>query len=1075
MLAQGTSASISGAVMDETGGVIPGVTVIVTNLNQGTSRTLVSDDEGRYRAPALVLGTYEVKGELVGFQTFVRSGIELTVGRNAVVDLTMSVGSIAEQVTVTGEASLVDTTEGTLGQLITQQQVLDLPLNGRDLIQLMTLEAAAINYQRGSQNNNIHGGYGINLVVAGARERSNSYLLDGADLIDHRGKLPGSVAGVQMGVDSLQEFQVMTSNFSAEYGRAGGGVITAVTKSGTNEFHGSLYEFHRNDVLDATNFFNNKNGIEKSPLRQNQFGGSVGGPIIKDRTFFFANYEGITIRSGQVLVDEVPTAEAKQGIIPVPSSGTCPNFFPFDAASGKCVIDAPGFAPGVVPTGSAPYMDLWPLPNVAGQLDFGDGTGLYTEPWSQPINGNYFVTKIDHNINDAHSIFGRYNIDYADNVQGFNTNVRVLNESKLHYMTLEEKWIVSPTLLNVIRYSLVRRHETRADDLLTPIIQDSSLWHVPNAEKLGALWVGRVLLRPSQNDDSPRKFTQNLFHFTDNVTYNRGSHSFKFGFDHKRYQYNAQSASRFGGRWDFRSFEEFTLSGPARSVAVLTPDSDSIRGLRQSVISFFLQDDLQLLPNLSVNLGLRYEFITVPDEVNGKLFNMRKLSDRDLIQVGGDTGEPYFRNPSLRNWAPRIGFAWDISGDGKTAIRGAFGMFYDQIQLSLFQQPVFAMPPTTQVVINNAPYPDPFANGTPDPGRNRTVYIFPDNGMNNPYLMKWNLNIQREIVPGTVATVGYIGSRGVNLLGLDQYSLCNPEYVGGTTDGQAFHREGCQVRSDAFLRIESRTGTRNSFYHGAVLKVNRRFSDGIALQGAYTYSRSIDDQSQSGNGGISNTFVGTIDFPDIVRGLSDFDVRHSLTVNGSWIPPGPTGGGVAQAVLGGWQINGIVNLATGNPLTVDMGRSWSFDRSPSGKGRPNLIAGESNSPVVGDGRDPDNYFDPSSFGVPAHIDDPSVIPGCGPAPNRCSVYGDLGRNTLIGPGVATFDLSLTKDFLIPQMGEQGNLQFRAEFFNIFNRANFNVPRLQAFSSSGRAVGSAGVISSTMTTERQVQLALKLTF
>ena len=762
-----------------------------------------------------------------------------------------------------------------------------------------------------------------------------------------------------------------------------------------------------------------------------------------------------------MLVDDVPTDEAKLGIFPAGSGGSCPNFFPFDAASGKCVIDAPGHAPGVVPPESQQYLYLWPSPN---SQDFGDGSAEVVIPWASPTNENYFVTKIDHNLNEQHSLFGRWTIDYSDSVQNFVHAAQTNNSSKVNYITLEEKWIASPQLLNVIRYSLVRRNEQDINDILVDI--DPSLYHIPETGQLGSMRTG--LLRATPHDDRPRKFVQNLFHFNDTVTYTRGRHSMKFGFDHKRYQYNAKSVSRWGGRWAFDDFEDFLLANPDNVTAQL-PGADFGRGLRQSIIAFFAQDDLQLRPNLTINLGLRYEFITVPDEVNGKLFNMRNLDDTELIRVGGDTGELWFPNPSLKNFAPRIGISWDPFSDGKMSIRGSYGIFHDQIALYWFQQPAFRMPPSVNVNIDDPPFPDPFANGVPLPSE-ITVYIFPDNGMNNPYLMKWNLSLQREMTPGTVATVGYIGSRGVRLPRLDQYNICYPEFL---SSGKPFFRDGCSKRSSAFNRIESRTSTVNSFYHGFVSKVVRRFTTGLSLQASYTYSRSVDDQANNGNGGIATTWQGSIDFTKANRGLSEFDVRHNFSLNGSWALPGPTGGGLAQAVAGGWQVNGILTLATGSPLSITMNRANAFDEAPSGRFFTDLVPGADNNPVLADGRDPDKYFDASSFVLPPLIDDPSI--GCGPGLDDCRAYGDVGRSTLINPGIATLDLSVNKKWPIPQLGEQGNFEFRAEFFNLFNRANFGIPEDEVFRSRGRSRSNAGQITNTNTTARQVQFALRINF
>ena len=1046
MLGQGTTGSISGTVADETGGVIPGITVTVTHVDTSNSRSVVSNDLGRYLVSNLQVGAYEVKGELAGFQTSIRTGIELTLGRSLVVNLAMTVGEISQQVTVTGEASLVETTQTSLSGLVTTTQIQDLPLNGRNFTQLTLLEASVSNAVKASSaRRTLIAGFGMDITVAGGRPNANTFLLDGTDLNDHRNKLPGSVAGIQLGVDSVAEFKMLTSNYSAEYGRAGGGVIIAITKSGTNEFHGSLFWVHRNAALDATNFFANSSGTGKDPLTRNQFGASVGGPIVQDRTFFFASWESLRDRRGQTVIMNVPTEDAKMGIIP-------------------------GQPPFTVAPEMQPYLFLYPTVN---GREFGDGRGEHAFSFSEPTDEDYFVTKIDHNLTDKHSIFGRYTIDYADNLGNSNTVVMSQTASRSHYITLEAKSIFTPNLLNVVSYALART--TQENQLLDLITIDPSLYFIPSSEKLGSIRPSG-LSQANPYDDHPRFYTQNMFQFNDTVSYNTGRHALKFGADIKRYQYNALSVSRFGARWSFDGIDEY-LRADSEVVEAQIPGADFRRGMRQTIFGFYVQDDFQLRPNLTINLGLRYEPMGGISEVNDKMSNLNPETALGLTFES--ECDCFIKNPSKKNFSPRIGLAWDPSGDGKTSIRAAYGVFHDTVALYWFQQSAFRMPPAGTVRISNPIFPDPFAAGgvpppvTPEnPSGRITAYAFPDHAMNNPYAQKWNLNIQRELVPGTVATIGYVGSRGVKLANFHQYQMCAPEF----SNGRQFYREDCSFRSPAeFPRIEVRGASASAFYHAFIGKMTRRFSQGVFLQASYTYSKAIDDMSGNSNGGEFGgvtSFQGTYDDPDLMRGLAAFDVRNNFIMNGSWaLPTNPAMGGVAGAILNGWQINGILTLSDGYPVMVSMSRRNSFAKAPSGGYTPNLIPGGDNNPVLGG---PDQYFDPSQWVLPPEIDDPSVLAGCSPAV-PCKFLGNSGRNTLIAPGVATLDFGVMKKWAMAFLGENGNFEFRAEFFNILNRTNFNTPEDEVFRSRGRVQSAAGRITSTTSTERQIQMGLKILF
>jgi len=1053
--AQGTTSSISGTIWDATDKVLPGVTVTVTHLDTSISRTLISDDAGGYRAQGRESGTYEVKAELTGFQTSIRTGIQLTVGRGALVNLILKVGEMTEQVIVSGETSPV-AWEPALSGLVTNQQIANLPLNGRNLIQLTLLEAGVSNVIRSSAfNGNIERGFGIDISVTGARPHQNSFLLDGADINGWRGKLPGSLVGVQMGVESVREVRVLTSNFSAQYGRAAGGIITAITKSGGNQFHGSLFAFHRNDNLDATDFISNSRGVGQPPLIRNQFGGSIGGPIIKDRTFFFFSYEGLRDRTGVTGIANVPTVEARQG-------------------------NLPGRPPITVEEAVKPYLDLWVLPDMCGNRpcrENGDGMAEHAVSYTQPTDENYFTARIDHSFSDNHSFFGRWTLDDADRRYGFNTVNWIQANTLAHYWTLEVKSIFTPKLLNVIRYSFIRTHQVEVNDTVIPI--DPSLWFLPEDQQLGSLWIsgagqlGSSVLSPTPSELRPFEFVQNLFQFSDGLTYTTGRQTWKVGADIRRYQYNGFRTNRIGGRYRFFDFEDFLMARPFR-VEGPFPGSDFHRGLRQWIMGFYVEDNVQVRPNFTVNVGLRYEFTTVPTEVNGKISNLRHPGDAEVTP-----GDPYFLNPSKWNFAPRVGFSWDPFGDGRTAVRSAFGLFHALVDINAFGQPYFTMPPGVQFNVSTRdfpdgqiPFPDPLAKGLP-PG-SFIAFSIPFDSIKQPYLMKWNLDLQREIFQGTLASVGYIGSRGVKLWTDSEYNICLPDF---SSDGRRFFQESCEPRSPHFSSITARKTPSSSFYHALIAKVNRRFSNDFALQVSYTFSKSIDDESgyriPSEPGGTTLIWQGTIDNQQAVRGLSDFNVQNNLVVSGSWALPGPQGSGLVTALAGGWQLHGILTLTDGYPVTPKISPSWSFDQGSFNSGYvPDLVPGGNNNPVLGG---PDHYFDLTQFALPQEVTDPSLITGCGPRPNRCRFYGNLGRNTLISPGVATLDFSLMKKWPLAFLGEAGSMTFRAEFFNIFNRANFAAPGLRMFNSRGQCCGSAGRITSTTTTARQIQLALRMTF
>ena len=1018
---QVTTATISGVVTDETGGLIPGVSIEVTNLDTGITRTTTTGDEGRYQVPNLSVGNYQVESSLPGFQTAVRTGITLTVGREALVDFALRVGEISERVTVTGEAPLVETTTAQLSALVEQQKIEDLPLNGRSYTQLALLQPGVVTLGRQSFST-IHGG-GAKLSIAGARSTNTYFYLDGTETKDSYGHTPGSAAGTTLGVDTIREFSVEVSSFSAEYGGSGG-VINSVTKSGTNEFHGSVFEYHRNSALDARNFFDtdSRTPLERSdppPFERNQFGFTLGGPIIEDRTFFFGSYEGLRERLTNTSIVTTPTAETRQGILP----------------DGPVVIH-----PEI-----RPYLDAYPLPN--GRI-FNDGTGEFTSSASRPINEDYFMVKVDHQLNDSHSLFVRYTFDDANRSQPTDF-VEFFGEAETRnqYVTIEANSTLSTVWLNTFRVGLNR---SRGGDLNISEGLDSSLVLIPFPERIPPHIRVPGVSRWGPSLQGDRFATINVFQYSDKVTYSKGRHSIRMGADLYRYQFNGVSKPRFHGRLGFATFRDY-FEGRTNLFEFMFPGTGAMRGFRQTVPAFYIQDDFQLRPNLTLNMGLRFEYSTVTTEVAGRISNLRDLVNDTELTVG----DPFFKLPK-NNFGPRFGIAWDPFGTGTTSVRAGFGLYHMQMTYVNWRFPALGNPPfTIRVQVRNPPgdFPPVIDPNAPPPTPQPAPFQFEPK---TPYMMQYNFTVQRELMPDTVLVASYVGSRGVHLGRLPNFNIADFTLL---PDGRKFWPAGAERRNPAFASMDVRQYDTNSVYSSLQLQLKKRFSDGIQFQGSYTWAHAIDMAigQEAFSGGWDAFSMDPFD-PSLDRGRSSWDIRHNFVLNFTYdLPFGRNQTGAAGKILGGWQTSGILNLHTGPPFTATVrfnnSRNLNTPAIPIPVERPNLKAGADNNPVLGG---PDRYVDSSPFEV-ADV----------------GTLGDLGRNTIDKPGHATFDFSLNKNTYV---SEQVNVQFRAEFFNIFNRANFGTPSGVVFSRPGApATNSFGRIRSTNTTSRQIQFALKILF
>ena len=1000
--AQVTTATLSGVVTDETQGAIPGATVTVRAAETSAVRVLATDGEGRYRAEGLEPGVYEVSVELAGFQTTRRPDVRLSLGQHLTLNVTIGVGRVEDVVTVTGEAPVIDTNGSSVSAVVDAQQIRELPLNGRDFSQLTLLQPGVLASPTTSRQ--VDRGMGTQVSIAGARPNQISYQLDGTDVNFQGNQSPGSAAGGQLGVETVREFQVLINNYSAEYGRSSGGIVTAITRSGTNRFRGTAFEFMRDESFDARNYFDDPNG-EIPPLDRHQFGGYLGGPVARDKVFFFASYEGLRQDRGYTSISNVPSR----------------------ATRNRTDIN-----PAI-----APFLRFFPEPN--GRET--GATGVYSTSVAEPTRENYAIGKVDYLLSSSQTISARYSWDKASVVVPQRIPLfSVDTNTKAQFLVGEHKWIITPSLLNVVKVAWNRAYEAtiNIDNVEVP----PSLFFIPGTQ-FGSLGVsGFDTLGTDTN--TPTFVDLKSLQVVQSLTWSSGAHSVKGGVNWTRWFNDQNSSFTLGGNYRFNSIENF-IQNRANTFEGQAPGSTTDRKWRQNLIGLFIQDDWSVRRTLTVNAGLRYEFITVPTEENDRVASMPDLF------TAPTTGRPLFDNPSLRNFGPRVGFAWDITGDGKNALHGGGGYFYEPILSNVYRAYGNRTPPFYSTINpRNPPFPDPTAAGAGTPLLRLDLLEY---NLENPYRVQYNLTYQREVLPRTVVTAGFLGARGYNQIRNIEWNQAIPQVL---ADGRYFFPVGGARRNPAFESMRLRTTDGRSWYKALIVGASRRFSNSLAMQASYTFGKSEDLGSQAvGSGDFDNSFQPAYGHdPGSNKGLSDYDVRHNFTFNYTWEVPLAGGAtGLTAALAQGWQFSGIVTLRSGVPFSPVLGfdRARALPRSGGAGQRPNLAAGASLNPVLGG---PDQYFDPLAFELP-----------------EAGFLGDVPRNTIIGPGYATWDASVVKNF---RAGDTRRIQFRLEVFNLLNRANFGLPAATIFDAGGR-VPNAGEITTTVGTARQIQLGLKVEF
>ena len=1097
--AQVAGATLSGTVTDASGAVVTQAQISIKNSATGIITVVPTNSAGFYVAPNLLPGSYEVVATASGFATAVRKGLTLTVGAAAVLNLTLTVGQVSQTVEVSADAVSVDLGSATIGNVVNSTTVVDMPLNGRSWTDLATLQpgVSGVETQFALTSGADRGmrGFGAQISISGARPHQNNYRLDGISLNDYANAGPGSVLGGNLGVDAIQEFSVLTSNYSAEYGKTSGGVVNAITRSGTNQFHGSVYEFVRNSALDARNFFD----TTLPPFRRNQFGGGAGGPIRKDRTFIFGDFEAVRQSKGITQVSTVPSPNARNGILAggAPLTGPCP--FP---NSTKL---APGAATVCVDNAIQKFLGLFPLPN--GALLSPD-KGRFTFAGAQIINENYFTSRVDHRFSEKDSLFGTYMYDHSEFSQPDNFDAVLLGHRvNRHFVAVEETHMFSPTVVNSARlgYNRASADIDQGIKAINPLGADTSLGAAPglNAPQvsIGGLSPG---FNGGLNTPTSAHYHWNSFQGYDDASLTRGAHSMKFGGGVERIDWNHLSSNVTGGQYNFASLSDFLNNIPSR-LKLLIPGLLSPRDIRQTIFGLYVQDDWRVRPNLTLNMGLRYEISSVPIEVQGKLPVLYNPSDPEphcgKLYSGCLAVGPYFQNPTLRNFEPRVGFAWDPFRTGKTSVRGGFGIF-DVLPLPVeFTQAQDTSSPFTvqETVTKQQGLPQgAFPGGALPylkPSALTNVYI--DRRPARNYAMQWNLIVQRELTPTLAATVGYVGSHGVHQPVKPEdmnitlpFALTPVGYV-----WPAPQASGSLINSN-FGDVRGVFYNGSSSYNALQFGVQKRMSYGIQFQTSYTWGRSIDTGSASGTG---DTFANAIASPPwfdlrLSRGLSDFNVSQILVINVTWqVPEIKSLSGPAAWLANGWELSSIYKANTGVPFSA----TWGTDGDPLGLNStdpwdvPNRLGGPGCESLINPGN-PNNYIKTQCFAVPtapsmaywSKYCDTTKIGIYGPSPSTPEPFplcfnlrGNAGRNILIGPGLSNLDFSILKNNRVRRISESFNVQFRAEFFNILNHPNFAVPvtpnNTDIFDSTGVPTGVAGLLTSTTTDSREIQFALKV--
>ena len=1018
-----TTGAIRGRVASETGEALAGVRITAEQQETGGTRTTVSGADGRFVLPSLNVGAYELRAEAEGYRLLLRS-LTLAVRETVTLELRMTAGDFSESITVTDAPPLVNTQSGDLGFLVDEKVVESLPLNGRNYTDLALLQPNVQVYLQRAGGSVVAHGPGIS--VNGKDPRANVFLLDGTLLNDFTNGPAGSAAGTALGTETIREFRVETNAYGAEYGRNSGGQISLITKSGTNDLRGSASVFHRNDAWDARNYFDTG---DKPDFERYQLAATLGGPLVEDRLFFFAGIEHLREDLGRTISTFVPDDQARLGLLP-------------DPANPGGLIDV-GVDPAVLP-----YLLAYPRQNGPS---IGGGIAQFSFPFEETLRQTFSQLRLDYTPTPSRQLMARYTLDDADQLlpTDFPQFPRSF-VSRNQFFTAEYLGIASAATLHTVRagFSGTQIGQDVQANLEQPLAP-----FVAGRETLGDIDIGGIP-RFGPQISADVSLEQDVYSLDYSLLHIRGPNLIKAGVLLERYKPREFNPTFSRGLFRFPSLRRFLENRPAIFIG-LTPEADLDRAWEYDLVAFYLQDEVRLGDRLTVNLGLRYETASVPSEAGGRDVSLRGLLDPE------PTIGPLYRNPTRDNWSPRIGFAWDPFGDGKSAVRGGFGIYYDtNIQQNLIV--TIPNPPfTPRPVIPGPSFPQP----TFDRG---SISIRPIQfDLGSPELTTWNLSVEREIPGGILVALGHVQSRGRNLLRNNDVNVPTPEIL---PDGTPFFPVGSARPNPNFSAIELKSSDGESWYRGTFVDLRKRWRGGLGFDISYMRSNA-EDTTQASTFFSDATNGTTSAFPeslgrDYNRGLSDFHAKHKATVSFIWDIPYDAGReGLAGRLLGGWQLSGIGRYRSGNPLTVFVQNNWSRSQwAPAlapgvGRDRPSYAPGRGGgNAVLGS---PDQWFDPAAF-----VLQPAGTPG------------NAGRGSLIGPDLETVDLALVKNTPWSRLGANGRMEIRIEVFNLLNRANFGTPSLIAFTGTREGeepLPTFGRIRSTVTSARQMQLGVRLVF
>jgi hypothetical protein len=1076
---QATTGQFGGTVTDVSGGSIPNARITVTNSGTGAARSVTTDQTGAYLVPLLPPGAYNVSAEAPGFKKVVQSNVELQVNQAATLNFTLEPGQVSETIEVTGAAPQLEAQSSSLGTVVNTQLTEELPLNGRNFVQLATL-SPGVNGTGYSVSGTIMSGTrpddrrpGTEIFSNGNREGSNDFLYDG---IDDNDRLTLSIV-LRPAVEAIREFKVQTNLFSADQGRNSGAVVDVVTKSGTNEVHGSAFEFLRNSAMDARNFFNAA-GTPFPSFRYNQFGGSLGGPVVipkvykgKDKTFFFMDYEGFRRNQQQVGIVTVPTVAERTG-----DFGAFPKIYdPLTTTPSGSSYTRTQFPGNIIPASrfdpiTLKMVNAYPLPQNTKL------TNNYTPNLNQVQNWDQGDIRVDHQITTNDQFFARYAIQHTNTIVppsypaatiagiphpvllGDEASFAGTSANPVQHAVADYTHIFSPTLINDLRVGFQRFRvdytlagTTPTENLGNELGVANSNWSaqqtgLPIFSPSGSLGIG-------MSRSLPILRRENTFEELDNVTWTRGKHTLRLGVDVRRRQVTEYQTNQGNGRFNFSTgftAQPGVSSGDAIASMLLgyptLEQQDYLLvwpGMRGIETGWYVADDWRVNSKLTLNIGIRWEYYSPYSEIGNRLANFNPTTDK--LMLAGQNGVSSTANvgSDWNDYSPRFGFAYQALAH--TVVRGGFGIFYNPngnggAVLRLDRQapygPIYINSPGDEFV-----GPQVSAGLPPNPGVNLAVANNPTGSVigipgnfKQAYAEQFNLTLEQEVAPWkTLFKLAYVGNLGRRL-----GTAWNPNQPvpgpGSTTQRRPFYSV-----LPAMGDINYYTSDGLSEYHALQFTAEKRLAAGLSALIGYTYSHSIDDVATDFGGGTGTPQDPTCRFCD--RGNSAFDMRQRFTASFTYQLPGFHTRGLAGAVLGGWQINGILQSQSGLPFTPQLQTTTVNTGTGS---RPNRVgSGVLSNPTI------NLWFDPTAFTTPALY-----------------VYGNAGRDILFGPGRTNLDASLFKDF---RPIERLTAQFRFESFNILNHPQFGQPNATIGN------GAVGTITSTVGNPRQMQVALRLVF